>query len=138
MPPPPPPPPLVPIRGRFDAGRVPDYYAERGWCEEWAGWNKLTVCTQKYLRDLLRQLWENKKHHGENPIVSIHVKNPSGKGSRIHECCRVDGWQTGFEAEYNREIEYFCVTETALCTDGKDHQFWHKFKIEDVIWVMVT
>lgn len=89
------------------------------------------------LRDIARKLWENKRDHGLNPYLAVHVKGPSvaHPGGMIYEGAKTDGWQTAFED--GKDVEYFCCGHNALCTDGKDHHFYLKLKVDEIVFIQV-
>ncbi len=104
-----------------------------GYYDGHRGLNQVRFCTRKYLRDLLRNFWEQARDHGETPYVCVHVTDE--KGSCIHEGCKPAGWQTDLSGP--ELVEFFCCYQMVLCMDGKDHQFYRKFKINDIISVML-
>jgi hypothetical protein len=129
---------LHPIgRHFYEVGTIPHYYRERGWCEESRGFRRVIVCTPQFIRDLARKLWENKKNHDFNPYLAVHVKGPSVKhpGGMIYEGCKPAGWQTAYPDD--KEVEFFCCNHKALCTDGKDHDFYLQIPVDEIVSIHV-
>ena len=121
-------------QGFYEVGGVPYYYRERGWVEESRDFRCVIVCTAKFLRDLARKLWESKRDHGLSPYLAVHVKGPSVKhpGGMIYEGAKATGWQTDGDGN-----EIFCLDHTALCTDGKDHNFYIQAPINEIVSIHV-
>jgi len=67
---------------------IEKWYPDRGYTEEFVGWNKRRYCTADYLRKLLRSIFEGRTH--SMPYVAIHVIDEN----MIYEGLQIDGWVT--------------------------------------------
>lgn len=122
-------------KGIYELGTVPEWRKNDGFNKEYRGLGERFVCTPQFLRDLARKLWENKRNHGLSPYLAVHVKGPSvtHKGGMIYEGAKATGWQT--KGEDNKE--FFCCDHKALCTDGKDHDFYLIIPVEEIVSIQV-
>jgi len=98
---------------------------KEGFLEHYMGFRSCRFCTPKYLRDLLRNVFDNRAE--KNPYLCIHVKDGTHPAGHIYEGVKITGWAT--EHKDGKAIE------TVGFTMG-DCQYFH-FKVTDIVMVQV-